>query len=423
MKNIKFLTKKYGVESLLIFTAPIHRIYFDIGFALKPFYIVIMFIMFIAIVKKNNTVMSFKMNNTLKLMFWFVLSIAIATLMNGAHLVSFRHIIVLALVMSGAYLIYIKINTFDDMQRITKIYLLAGLLFGITGLFFYGLFFINPALCAERSIFEGVTYESEKSWVWPLLQSIDVGSNAYAMSLIPFLFIPLGVLISEKKVTTKIYAGIIFLLLLLNLFLTFSRGGMVAFFVAGFLMIITNKQNPKMKWFFVALVVVFSLSLAPYLQDIYISYSVMKGAYSGEGSDLMSSRGELFFSSIKVFLENPVFGVGQGVISDPAYVGKQSHNTYVELLAENGVIPFLLFSIILTSLFRKILYMQKQVRSNKQYYFCTSFIFGMIGLLIAAIPTSAITMTLLWVHMAILLAFYKVIRIDTCTAKACIEKV
>lgn len=408
-----FLTKKFGFESLLIFTAPIHRIFFDLGVAVKSYYIIVLLAVLLALVRKQSSAFPLKKDVTFKLIIAFVVSIFIATLLNGANVVSFRHIGVLAFVLTGAYLIYRKITTIDDMRRMTKIYLSVGLFLGITGLAFYGVYYISPELCVEGSLFDGVTVDLERYWAWPMLQSVDVGSNGYAMTLIPFLFVSLGLVLSAKELKTRLYAVVVFLLLFINLFLTFSRGGMVAFFLVAAVIILLSSRSRVVKLLYV-MFLLFSFPLVyQYAGDLYVTYSTMKGAYSGAGSDLMSSRGELFFSSLDVFFANPVFGIGQGIIIDPRYVGKQSHNTYIELLAENGVGTFLLFIMVLVSLSRKMLYIHKQAHINKQYYFCMPFLFGMIGLMVAAIPTSAITMTLLWIHIAVILAFYNVIKSES----------
>lgn len=402
--------KKYGIEGLLIFTSPVHRIFIDFGFALKPFYIIVLLAIFAALPERRNSAYLLKSDHTFKLIFIFFISIMLSTLMNGANPISFRHLIVFSLIMTGAYLIYRKISTIDDMRRITRIYLASGLFFGLTGLAFYALYYVRPDLCVEGSIFNGVIYDLDRSWTWPSLQAVDVGPNGYAMSLIPFLFVSLGGVLSGVSFKERIYAGFVFLLLFANMFLTFSRGGLVSFLVVALIIVLLSQRRKVLKLFYIMIIVLSFPFVYHYVAGYYITYSIMKGAYTDGGGDLLSSRGDLFLASWNVFLDHPLFGVGQGVISDPTFVGKQSHNTYIELLAENGIGSLLLFSILLWSLLRKMLYIQKQARISTQYYFCMPFVFGMIGLLVAAIPTSAITMTLMWIQIAIILAFYNVIK-------------
>lgn len=404
------LIKKYGFVSLLVFTTPIHRIAFHFGFALKPFYIILLVASFSALVERRSPAVFSKLDLMFKLIFFFIASILLSTFLNGANPISFRHIIVFVIAISGSYLVYRKINTVEDIRRLTNVYLSAGLLLGLTGLAFYALYFIRPDLCVLDSIFEGVTYDLDKDWTWPMLQSVDVGSNGYALNLIPFMFISLGSLISAKGFRTKLYAGLVTLLLFSNLFLTFSRGGMVSFFVVIIAMVFLSGKRRMLKFVYISLILVLLPLSFRFLGDYYVAYSTMKGAYSGEGSDLLSSRGELFMSSLNVYLSHPVFGVGQGVISEDIYVGKQAHNTYMELLAENGIIPFLLFCSLLVFLIKKMLYIRKQAQIYDKYYLCMPFVFGMLGLLVAAIPQSAITTTILWLHMAIIIGIYNVIK-------------
>lgn len=403
------VTRKYGFASLLIFTAPIHRLFVDVGFALKPFYMVVFAAIFIVLGARAKG-SKFSTDKIFKVVLFFLISIFISTAMNGSHTVSFRHVVVLIFVFSGSYLLYRQIKTYADIIILKNAYLAAGLLLGLSGLWFYSLYYLRPDLCVEGSAYNGVLYDLERYWTWPSLQSVDVGPNAYAMNLIPFIFVAVGGVATARSLVAKAYSGFILLLLCINLFLTFSRGGLISVvLVAGLIVLLSNRRKVVKMAYVFSLVIIIPF-ITRYAGDFYLAYSTMKGAYSGVGSDLTSSRGELILSSLAVYQSSPIFGIGQGVISDPEYVGKQSHNTYVELLAENGILPFVLFSVILWMLVRRMQYIRSEAQKNSKLQFTLYFVFGMLGLLIAAIPTSAITMTLLWGHMAVIVGIYNVIR-------------
>lgn len=402
--------RRIGVEFFLVFTAPIHRIYLNIGFALKPFYLIVFLFFLSQAVSQSNPSFTVKVNRLFLAVLCFFASMLIATAANGAQVTSLRHLIVMSFVVLGSWILYSRIDSIEDVRKVAAVYLHSGMLTALLGLGLYGLFFVRPGLCGEGSLFEGVTYDPERPWSWPMLQSVDVGSNGYAMSLIPFLFVAVGSIIYSKEGSRKIYSFVVFSLLLANLFFTFSRGGMVAFFAALMLMFFLIEIPRRIKWVVSASVIAAICVSAPAIVELYKVYSFMKGAYSGEGSDLMSSRGELFFASLEVFLKNPLFGVGQGTIGDPQLVGKQSHNTYIELLAENGIFVFAIFMALVCTILFRSRKMLKSLKSLEDYNLILSFVIGLIALLIAAIPTSAITMTLFWMQLAVTIACIRVIQ-------------
>lgn len=405
---VKAIVTKFGVEMLLILTAPIHRLFINVGFALKPFYLVVaIFLAFI--VFKRRPSFCIKVDSLFISILVFIFSIFFATTINGAQEESIRHLLVMVFVILGSWIIYSRISDMQDIRRVADIYLHSGLVISLIGLFLYGLFFIRPDLCVIGSIFEGVTYDPDRPWSWPMLQSVDVGSNGYAMSVIPFLFIAFGSIVYSKGRLNKLYSLVVFLLLLANLFFTFSRGGMVAFLVSIVIMSYLMRITKKVKWSITATLIIVLCALSPKIIELYKVYSYMKGAYSGEGSDLMSQRGELFWASLEVFSKHPFWGVGQGMIGDPQLVGKQSHNTYIELLAENGVFVFSIFAALIISVLYRCRSMLKNIRFERNYNIVLSFVIGLVALLIAAIPTSAITMTLFWIQLALVIRCTKVV--------------
>jgi len=410
----QWVISKLGIEMLLILTAPVHRLYLNVGFALKPFYVVVILILIGHLIFSRQATFAINVNRTFKLILAFLGVLFIVTVVNGAQVVSLRHLTLLSFVIVGAWILSNRIRTFDDIKRITGMYLHSGLVHAVIGLGLYALYFVQPGLCGEGSIFEGVTYDIKMPWSWPMLQSVDVGSNGYGMGLLPFLFVALGALLHARTLKAKMYCLVVFVLLFANLFLTFSRGGLVAFFLTSILMIITVKISKKWKILLVVGIIFLLAVFAPKIAELYKAYSFMKGAYSGEGSDLMSGRDELFMESLKVFWSSPLVGIGQGTIADSA-VGKQSHNTYIELLAENGVVAFTVFSVLIMVVFWKSFAVLRRLKQGEEYYQVFSFIIGLVALLIAAIPTSAITMTLLWLQIAIVTSCIKVTA--TCREK------
>lgn len=79
------------------------------------------------------------------------------------------------------------------------------------------------------------------------------------------------------------------------------------------------------------------------------------------GSDVTSGRTKLYSAAWRLFLENPIFGIGwwefrmvhsTGILSTDMSITSDVHNVFLQVLTETGIIGFLLFSIMtLYSLF------------------------------------------------------------------------
>ena len=241
------IATKYGLAGLLILTAPINRLFIDVGFALKPYYIFVIGLFLINIWQKRDAVLTVTANRDFKIVY-LLLSICISAIANGAPVVSLRHIVVFVFVFSGCYLLYQGTRSFADLRRLIDTYLVTGLMLGLSGLAFYAIFLVRPELVVEGSLFEGVTYDPKHPWTLPALQAVDIGSNGYAMTLLPFLLVSIVSMFGPGTRTRKLYAAMITTLLFINLFLTFSRGGMTSFLVATFALLFFARVNKWVKW-------------------------------------------------------------------------------------------------------------------------------------------------------------------------------
>ena len=68
--------------------------------------------------------------------------------------------------------------------------------------------------------------------------------------------------------------------------------------------------------------------------------------------------------------------------------------------------------LIMIFLFRKIQFLNKNSHHPRIYYIFISFTFGLLGILIAAIPTSAITMPLFWIQLTLVFSMARIVKIS-----------
>jgi O-antigen ligase len=191
--------------------------------------------------------------------------------------------------------------------------------------------------------------------------------GSFIILILPLVYVQLN---SAKKLLAQPWLKILFLLLLLNLFLTFARSSYLAFAVE-LLIIVVASIKLFLKPRILRLIAVFILLVVAFLFSLYnfpqIYPSKVQSALSHVVSiSDFSSLNRLDTDAVaqKLFQNSPIKGIGIGQFG-PAYAnypvkepisGWQTvNNEPLELLAENGILgflPILLFYLYL--LFRQI---------------------------------------------------------------------
>jgi O-antigen ligase len=153
-------------------------------------------------------------------------------------------------------------------------------------------------------------------------------------------------------------AGII--ITYLGVFFTASRSGMVLIFAAQALLILFQTEIRRRA----RLVLVFSIGLVGlwFLASnvINILETILPAVI--EGSDTMGLRYDLWTAAWRMFKEKPITGVGIGVYRwivpqysrDLLYIRDRNiwvHNTYIQILAETGIVGFILFMVMFITAF------------------------------------------------------------------------
>ena len=194
----------------------------------------------------------------------------------------------------------------------------------------------------------------------------QIGRNAFYISVgISILY---GYLVTYNRKSVRL-AYIVLAFLLLTLLLTGKRGHLVANLIAMlFVSSIYGKIEGKgfLKRFFkialflsqvlLLLIYLFPEAAAPFVRFI-----------ERQGGDQTSGRIFLYINAIELFKQKPIWGWGCGVFSN--LYGTGTHNIYLQLLAENGLIGFLLFFSILVFNFANTLKaIKKSMLNNENQY-------------------------------------------------------
>ena len=176
----------------------------------------------------------------------------------------------------------------------------------------------------------------------------QTGVNACYISIfLGIIFLKLMFEKSGKKINT------IWLILgIIALFLTGKRG-MLVFTVISIIMIFIYTSYIDKKNIFKYLIIILLIGIIGYA--IIINIPEARNVFEKmqkleESGDMLNGRDYLWGRTINIFKNNFLAGIGIGAI--PSAIGEYAHNIYIELLAEVGVVGFLLYiCAILTSFF------------------------------------------------------------------------
>lgn len=207
--------------------------------------------------------------------------------------------------------------------------------------------------------------------------------------LISFSITFCGLLYARKKKQSGTLIILLLVIEILALLLTFKRGFIVAIFLSSIFTLLTNKLlsiKSLLKWgILFCLILLISF---PIVNDIpEIQQSLERMEVKDDGTDMTSGRGRLASRAIDIFQDNPILGIGLGGYSVHSEMG--THNVYLQLLCETGIIGFSLFlTIILSNLFSVIRIIRKS--NNFNFYYSLS-LFIQVSYIIYALVGNPLT--------------------------------
>lgn len=90
-----------------------------------------------------------------------------------------------------------------------------------------------------------------------------------------------------------------------------------------------------------------------------------------DNEDISNNRGELANVAWRVFEAHPILGVGPGQYQEISGEYTTVHNSYLQILCEQGIIGIILFVLpLVVTLFETITYSKKQKRISPTLFFC-----------------------------------------------------
>lgn len=142
---------------------------------------------------------------------------------------------------------------------------------------------------------------------------------------------------------------------ILSLLLTYSRAGLLTFFVI-FSIIVFKRA----RW--LGIVILISALVIAILMIIYLPFlgrfkTMLLAATTGVSDTSLRDRVNLLTLAFKLLSRNPIFGIGldnfmefSTIVSN---IGKRVHNTYLEILIDTGILGFIFYIMIFVKILTK----------------------------------------------------------------------
>lgn len=246
--------------------------------------------------------------------------------------------------------------------------------------------------------------------------------NALAGFMVLTAPIALSFALWSKEWKDRILYGVVALILMTTLALTYSRGAWIGF-VAGMVLYALIIRNKK----FLILFAVGVAGVAIVFQDTILNRLMF--AFSSEYLNKSAESGRIAFwtRALYIWKENPVFGAGLGLVGDSVAVRQQVpgatwiDNQYVKLLAETGAVGILSYlAMLATPLVQGWKYIfSREEKGSFLYALNAGIMAALFGMMVenvtAAILEDLNVVTHFWVLIAML---YASIRIGAKSARA-----
>ena len=264
---------------------------------------------------------------------------------------------VLYLVFAFAYFLIVNnIKTKNQWYNLVVVFVLAGFLVGLYGV--YQNFFVTVT---DTSWIDEDMFEEIQTRVYSTFDNPNV-LGQYLVMAIPVAF---ALLWSDRRLGAKaVYAGITAVMMACLVF-TWSRAAWVGIILAiGFYMVIKDRR-----W---ASLLVVALLIMPFvLPESIISRITSLGNMKDSST---AYRFSVWISSLRMAGDYWMSGIGLGAGAfervyqkyalNSAGFALHSHNFYIQLVVEMGILGIILFAFIMISTYRKVISIKDKKSSN-----------------------------------------------------------
>jgi O-antigen ligase len=250
-------------------------------------------------------------------------------------------------------------------------------------------------------------------------------ANQYAVFLVLLLPSFLSSILFQKKSGKSTINSVLFLVGLMGLILTISRGGFISFIfaVAALFIIAYRHRMIGGKRIIVFGLLFFLIAPVSYIivpsdvKDVvkqrvvdptdqtYNPWRVEKHWIHGYSS----GRIKLWMQSLQMFIQKPVFGYGNDACK--RVFEFPTHNDYLEILINYGIIGFFLFIMIYIRIFLHVYFHFKASTERLDKMFYLGYLSGFVGYIVAMFGVNlGEPRFIFWIYTAVM---YKYSQLDT----------
>ncbi len=245
--------------------------------------------------------------------------------------------------------------------------------------------------------------------------------NVLALFFLPPFFLLLSLLFVQDKLRNNLIYLLLLALFGTTIMYSFSRGQLVALFLTGGIFFIRKK---KFMLFFVFLLIsglAFYLSLPEWIRANFSLYTLIFKARPS------STLHRMYFakSALRVFLDFPLFGVGSDTYRwvfihyntlDAATWSYVAHNTFLEILAGNGIIgfiPFILMFFFSLRNFEKAKTNFLKLKRFKDAAYAEGMFYGLLAFSLGMLTLSVQHKIVFWLLIALSTVLYRLSKVES----------
>ncbi len=418
------LAFKYGINLytflilLIIYTAPLERIRWDVGFALRPVMIISLILFYLLIIKYSlqREIINLETRKLLSVLLILIFIFVFSLLITIDPHKGMRVIILYITLFLLFFLIVQEIKNKERLCYFLKHYMFIGLLLSLFGLAqFVGYFFrFDP----DALLFKGIEPSSFKIPLGPLkalsyrINSLFNDSNnfaGYLNSVFPLFLAGMFNYFKFKSKKQLLIFGLSAFFVGLALFLTLSRSGWMGMFFGLLTLLIDRRRqifNRRNLKYLIGISLILFFLIYPFLNILTYTVELRLEEKNSKGIHIYVAK-----SAWSMFLNNPLLGVGIGNFGEhygryyrPGHEYYNPHSAFLAILSEVGLIGFLFYMLFYYYVLKQILIFKKRGKGTEYEYLGSGLLAGFVGLMVANIFYQNYTFQFFYVFLAIAFA-------------------
>jgi len=400
---------------LILAAAPLEKLSWKIGFTLRPVMIFSLIAFFLWLIKSLATgfAVSREVRRLMTVFCLMTMTFLLASINSLEPLISMRHTILYFTLFLLAFLMIDFIKNINRLALFVKVWMSVGV-----GMCIYGLLqFMGPFYGFDvDKVFFGLLYSQPEPF--SLERAINPGIRAYSLfgdannyagyltTVLPFFICSLLYYNKTGSWRQKILFWFLTTFVLVSLILTLSRSGGLGLLAISLVLLILKRRTllslAGLKFWLAGGLVVFLL--------VWQLGAIIIPLIEKRLTETSSAKIHLFVaeSAIKLFLMNPLTGVGLGNFGpaygkyfNPGYEYYNPHSTFLSILADTGLIGFVVYMTFYGYVLKQILKFRRQALGYHKEVIGDGLLAGFLGLMAANIFYQNFTYQFFWVFLAL----------------------